>query len=46
MSISDNKWYFWSIVAILFGMMSVIPTAASAETLKVIVQDQNGNAIP
>ena len=46
MSISDNKWYFWGIVAILFGMMSVIPTTVSAETLKVIVQDQNGNAIP
>ena len=46
MLISDNKWYFWSIVAILFGITAVIPTAISAETLQVIVQDQNGNAIP
>ena len=46
MLISDNKWYFWSIIAILFGIMSVMPTAASAETLKVVIQDQNGNAIP
>ena len=46
MSLSDNKQYFWCLVAILFGIASVIPMAVSAETLKVIVQDQNGNAIP
>lgn len=46
MSISDKKRYFWSLVAILFGIVSVIPTAVSAETLKVIVQDENGNAVP
>lgn len=46
MLISDNKRYFWSVVAILFGIASVISTAASAETLKVIVQDQNGSAVP
>ncbi len=45
MSISDNKRYFWSLVAILFGIVSVIPTT-SAETFEVLVQDQNGNAIP
>ena len=45
MSISDNKRYFWYAVAILFGIVSVIPTTASAEALKVVVQDQNGNAI-
>ncbi len=46
MLISDNKRYFWSLVAILFGILSVIPTAVSAETLKVIVKDQNGRAVP
>ena len=47
MPISDNKRYLWCIAAILIGIISVTPTTAvSAETLKVIVQDQNGNAIP
>ena len=46
MSISDNKRYFWCVVAILFGIVSAIPMTASAEALKVVVQDQNGNAIP
>ena len=46
MSISDNTRYFWSPVAILFGILLVIPTAVSAETLKIIVQDQNGSAVP
>ena len=46
MSISDNKRYLWCIVAILFGIASAIPMAVNAETLKVVVQDQNGNAIP
>ena len=45
MEISNNKRYFWSIVAILFGIASVIPTAISADTLKVVVQDQNRNAV-
>ena len=45
MLISDNKWYFWWVVAILFGIASVIPTTVNADTLKVIVQDQNDNAI-
>ncbi|RKU36198.1 ligand-gated channel protein, partial [Candidatus Poribacteria bacterium] len=45
MSISDNKRYFCSLVAILFGIVSVIPIT-SAETFEVLVQDQNGNAIP
>ena len=45
MSISTNKRYFWCLLAILFGIASVIPTAVSADTLKVVVQDQNGNAI-
>ena len=46
MSISDNRQYFWCVVAILLAIASVMPMAASAETLKVVVQDQNGNAIP
>ena len=46
MSISDNKRYFWCVVAILFGIVLVMPMAVSAEALTVIVQDQNGNAIP
>ena len=46
MSILGNKWYFWCVVAILLGLASVMPMIANAETLKVIVQDQNGNAIP
>ena len=45
MSISDNKWYFWCIAVILFGTVSVIPTITNAETLKVVVQDQNGNPV-
>ncbi len=45
MSISDNKRYFWCVIAIFFGIASVIPMVASAETLKVTVQDQNGNVI-
>ena len=46
MPISDNKRYLWCIAAILIGILSAMPTAVSAETLKVVVQDQNGNAIP
>ena len=45
MSISDNKRYFWCVVVILFGIVSAIPMTASAEALKVVVQDQNRNAI-
>ena len=46
MSISDNRHYFWYVVAILFGIAALMPMTAPAETLKVIVEDQNGNAIP
>ena len=45
MAISENKRYFWCVVAILFGIVSAIPTIASADTLKVVVQDQNGNGV-
>ena len=46
MSISDNSRYFWCVVAILLGIAFVIPMPVSADALKVVVQDQNGNAIP
>ena len=46
MSISDNKRSFWWIIAILLGVALAIPMTASAEAFKVVVQDQNGNAIP
>ena len=46
MLILNEKRYFWCVVAILFGLASVMPVIANAETLKVVVQDQNGNAIP
>ena len=45
MAISDNKRYFWCVIAILLGIVLVVPMTASAEALKVVVQDQNGNAI-
>ncbi|MDE0484094.1 MAG: TonB-dependent receptor [Candidatus Poribacteria bacterium] len=46
MLISENNRYFWSVVVILFGIVSVIPLTANADALKVVVQDQNGSAIP
>ena len=47
MLISENRRFFWCAVAILFGITSLlIPMTASAEALKIVVQDQNGNAIP
>ena len=45
MLISENKKYLWYIIVILFGIASMIPLTASADTLKVVVQDQNGNAV-
>ena len=46
MSISDNGRYFWCVIAVVLGFALLIPMTASAEALKVVVQDQNGNAIP
>ena len=46
MLISENNRCFWYVVAILFGIVSVIPLTANAEALKVVVQDQDGSAIP
>ena len=45
MLISNNKGYVWYAVVILFTLLAVIPMAANADTLKVVVQDQNGNPI-
>ena len=45
MLISENNRYFWYVVAILFGIVSVIPLTANADALKVVVQDQDGSAI-
>ena len=45
MLISDNKRYFSCIVALLFAIALIIPSTATAETLTVTVQDQNGEAI-
>lgn len=46
MQISENNRYFWCVVAILFGIISIIPLTANADALKVVVQDQDGSAIP
>ena len=46
MLFSNNRRYFWCVVAILLGIASVILTASSAEALKVVVQDQNGDPVP
>ncbi len=46
MSILDHRRYFWCVITILLGFAFGLPMTASAETLKVVVQDQNGNAIP
>ncbi len=46
MQISENNRCFWYVVAILFGIVSVVPLTANADALKVVVQDQDGSAIP
>ena len=46
MPISNNRRYLWYIITILFCMALVIPSTASADALKVVIQDQNGSAIP
>lgn len=46
MLILENNRYFWCVVVILFGIISVIPLTANADALKVVVQDQDGSAIP
>ena len=46
MLILNNKRYFCCVFAILLGIVSGTLMAISAETLEIIVQDQNGNTIP
>ncbi|MDE0085109.1 MAG: TonB-dependent receptor, partial [Candidatus Poribacteria bacterium] len=46
MQISENNRCFWYVVTILFGIVSVVPLTANADALKVVVQDQDGSAIP
>ena len=45
MFFSNKNWYFWCVFTILFGIISVIPFTANADELKVVVTDQNGDAI-
>ena len=45
MFFSNKNWYFWCVFTILFGIISVIPLTANADELKVVVTDQNGDAI-
>ncbi len=45
MFFSNKNWYFWCVVTILFGIISIIPFTANADELKVVVTDQNGDAI-
>ena len=46
MQISENNRCFWYVVVFLFGIVSIIPLTANADALKVVVQDQDGSAIP
>ena len=45
MFFSNKNWYFWCVFTILFGIISIIPFTANADELKVVVTDQNGDAI-
>ncbi len=44
MQIFSNR-YLWYCVILIIGVVSVIPLTVDADSLKVIVQDQNGEAI-
>lgn len=46
MLISENSRYFWFAVVLLIGIVSIVPLTANADALKVVVQDQDGSAIP
>ncbi len=46
MLFSDKIRYFWFVVLLLLGIVTAIPLTANADTLKVVVQDQDGDAIP
>lgn len=43
---SEYNRYIWYVVIVVFGIVAAIPLTASAEALKVVVEDQDGNAIP
>ena len=45
MFFSNKNRYFWCVFTILFGIISIIPFTANADELKVVVTDQNGDAI-
>ncbi len=46
MQISENsRYYYWIVVILFLGIVSVLPLKTYADSLKVTVQDQNGNAI-
>ena len=45
MFFSNKNQYFWCVFTILFGIISIIPFTANADELKVVVTDQNGDAI-
>lgn len=45
MLFSEKINYYWYVV-LLFGIISILPMNANADTLKVEVQDQDGDAIP
>ena len=46
MLLLDKRWYFWGVVTMIVGIVSLIPLTANADALKVVVQDENGSAIP
>ena len=51
MLLSDKRWCFWGVVTMIVGIVSLIPLTANADAIavaaiKVVVQDENGNAIP
>ena len=44
MLISDNYRYF-SLAILVFAIFVILPITTNAETLKVIIKDQDGSAI-
>jgi len=46
MLFSDKVSQYWYVVILLFGIISILPMNANADTLKVVVQDQDNDAIP
>ena len=46
MLFSNNRWHQCCFVILLIGIISLMPLTAYADSLKVVVQDQNGNPVP